>query len=114
WTQSHRQHHALCQCERCGSLRRGFEPVHADGTMKRRRRKSTARRKFRSRLLACIRRHNGKWVTIAKIACDFHPNHRDVRIAGTLKQLIAEGKVEEHARLAPAFRTLFPPCEETR
>ncbi len=60
--------------------------------MKRRRRKSTAR---------CIRRHNGNWVTIAKIACDFHPNHRDVRIAGTLKQLIAEGKVEEHARLRP-------------
>ena len=69
--------------------------------MKRRRHKSTARRKFRSRLLACIRRHNGNWVTIAKIACDFHPNHRDVRIAGTLKQLIAEGKVEEHARLRP-------------
>jgi hypothetical protein len=64
-------------------------------------RNSTARRKFRSRVFACVRRHDGNWVTIAKIACDLSPNWRSSRIAGTLNQLVAEGKVEEHARLRP-------------
>jgi|SRR5882724_8000888 len=75
--------------------------------MKRRRRKSTARRKFRSRLLACLRRYDGSWITIAKIACDLSPNYRNSRITGTLKQLVAEDKVEERPRLRPRSLRYF-------